>query len=139
MVYILRRSQSSHHKAGHSQTQLKWVKRCVIIDKTEWGNSSQRGNKGNSQKRYDVATYCGNTSPMTRSVRIMTQALPWHHPNTERKAPLPPTSRDANTPRRTPPPRRNANTSHRTPPPRHPQHGTQNGAAVGTVVVVDSG
>src|SRR6266702_3540779 len=72
MVYILRQSQSSHHKAGHSQTQLKQVKRCVIIDKTKWGNSSQRGNKGNSQKRYEVATYCGNTSPMTRSVRIMT-------------------------------------------------------------------
>src|SRR6266702_1919030 len=72
MVYILRRSQSSHHKAVHSQTQLKQVKRCVIIDKTKRGNRSQRGNKGNSQKRYDVATYCGNTSPMTRSVRIMT-------------------------------------------------------------------
>src|SRR6266702_4452778 len=34
---------------------------------------------------------------------------------------------------------RNANTSHRTPPPRHPQHGMQNGAAVGMVAVVDSG
>src|SRR6266702_4623487 len=54
------------------------------------------------------------------------QAPLWRHPNTERKAPLPPTSRDANT-------------SHRTPPPRHPQHGMQNGAAVGTVAVVDSG
>src|SRR6266702_1816138 len=68
-----------------------------------------------------------------------TQAPPWRHLNTERKAPPPPTSRDANTARRTPPPRRNANTSHRTPPPRHPQHGVQNGAAVGTVAVVDSG
>src|SRR6266702_2583871 len=67
------------------------------------------------------------------------QAPPWRHPNTERKAPPPPTSRDANMARRTPPPRRNANTSHRTPPPRHPQHGMQNGAAVGTVAVVDSG
>src|SRR6266702_4129234 len=67
------------------------------------------------------------------------QAPPWRHPNTERKAPPPPTSRDNNTARRTPPPCCNANTSHRTPPPRHPQHGVQNGAAVGTVVVVDSG
>src|SRR6266702_2675633 len=54
------------------------------------------------------------------------QAPPWCHPNTERKAPPPPTSRDANTARRTP-------------PPRHPQHGMQNGAAVGMVAVVDSG
>src|SRR6266571_3711958 len=74
------------------------------------------------------------TSPTRRA-----QAPPWRHPNTERKAPPPPTFRDANTARRTPPPRRNANTSHRTPPPRHPQHGVQNGAAVGTVAVVDSG
>src|SRR6266581_3373236 len=54
------------------------------------------------------------------------QAPPWRHPNTERKAPPPPTSRDANT-------------AHRTPPPRHPHHGMQNGAAVGMVVVEDSG
>src|SRR6266702_4032541 len=50
------------------------------------------------------------------------QALPWRHPNTEHKAPPPPTSRNANTACRTPPPRRNTNTSNRTPPPRHPQH-----------------
>src|SRR6266702_1976123 len=74
------------------------------------------------------------TPPIRRA-----QAPPWRHPNTERMAPPLPTSRDANTVRRTPPPRRNANTSHRTPPPRHPQHGVQNGAAVGTVAVVDSG
>src|SRR6266702_3765707 len=67
------------------------------------------------------------------------QAPLWRHPNTERKAPPLPTSRDANTAHRTPPPRRNANTSHRTPPPLHPQHGMQNGAAVGMVAVVDSG
>src|SRR6266571_3246906 len=74
-------------------------------------------------------------TPPTRRAQVP----PWRHPNTERKAPPPPTSRDANTARRTPPPRRNANTSHRTPPPRHPQHGMQNGAAVGMVAVVDSG
>src|SRR6266702_1645024 len=74
-------------------------------------------------------------TPPTRRAQV----LPWRHPNTECKAPPPPTSRDANTVRRTPPPRRNANTLHRTPPPHHPQHGVQNGAAVGTVAVVDSG
>src|SRR6266702_5671766 len=61
------------------------------------------------------------------------QAPPWHHPNMECKALPLPTSRNANTVRRTPPPRHNANTSHRTLPPCHPQHSVQNGAAVGTV------
>src|SRR6266702_92277 len=68
-----------------------------------------------------------------------TQAPPWCHPNMERKALPLPTSHNANMVRRTPPPCCNTNMSHRTLPPRHPQHGMQNGAAVGTVVVVDSG
>src|SRR6266702_1511292 len=38
----------------------------------EWGNGTEKGNKGNRQKRYDVITYCGGTSFMTRSVQIMT-------------------------------------------------------------------
>src|SRR6266702_2992639 len=67
------------------------------------------------------------------------QAPLWHHPNTECKAPPPPTSHDINTVHRTPPPCCNANTSHRTLPSCHPQHGVQNGAAVGMVAVVDSG
>ncbi len=68
-----------------------------------------------------------------------TQAPPWRHPNMECKAPPPPTSHNANMAHRTPPPCHNANMLHRTPPPHHPQHGVQNGAAVGMVVVVDSG
>src|SRR6266702_4231410 len=49
-------------------------------------------------------------------------------------------TQDANTVCRTPPPCCNANTLHRTLPPCHSQHGMQNiGAAVGMVVVVDSG
>src|SRR6266702_1114781 len=67
------------------------------------------------------------------------QALPWCYPNTECKALPPPTSCNANTAHRTPPPCCNTNMSHRTPPPCHLQHSVQNGAVVGTVVVVDSG
>src|SRR6266702_3842378 len=51
----------------------------------------------------------------------------------ECKTPTPPTYHTQATPCCYP------NMSHRTPPPYHPQHGTQNGAAVEMVVVVDSG
>src|SRR6266581_4608824 len=79
-----------------------------------------------------------HTRPTTMLTRHA-QALPWHHLNMECKTPPLPTFHDANMVHRTPPPCRNANMLHRTPPPHHPQHGVQNGAAVGMVAVVDSG